>query len=935
MPARVPDPSDSEPQWTSAATLNLDALSERPAADSRAPAPDADLGTTVGPWTLRRVLGRGGMGAVYLAERHPADFHQRAALKLIKLGMDSREIVERFLAERRILARLDHPNIARLIDGGVDLRGRPYFVMEWIDGLPLIDFAQAHRLDLRARVELFLKLCDAVGYAHRQLVVHRDLKPGNVLVDLRGDPKLLDFGIAKLLEVDDAEDTSATGPRFFTRAYAAPEQMRGEPVTTATDVYALGALLFELLAGTALHKARKSRVDTRVLLADARRQAGELGPENIPARALAGDLALIVTKSVRDDPLRRYSSVEAFAADLHALLDGRPVIARPDSIGYRLRRFVSRHWLGVTASSAVLVAILGGTGVALWQAHRAQQQALRADQVSAFLASVFRSATPESEMGGAVTASSLLQRGAERIGQELSDQPAVQARLYGTLADAYFYLGEYSRSAELFEQGRVRAPASDWRTQTELLRGLAKSELALGKLTLARTHIDHARGLIDAHADDEPLLFAHVRSVEKSVLGNQGDATGAREIAEEVYAKLRQLLGADAEATLEALNDLGTWTQAAGDAEAALPLFELALQERRRISGTDHPETAAAMHNLQLALLRLGRLDQASSMAEAALALRRKVLPATHRDLARSLGALAVVRARQDRMDEARRLREEGIAILRNQESPDLLLLGQELTNAAVDAFQASELKRAEDFAADAVAVLEPTVTNSDIRLLAAQTYLNLVKLHRGALTEAEAGLRDVIAREAKSQQMPAAQHLATWRYLARCLRWQGRPAAAQEVLASAPQWIAEHASALSANDRARTDLEFAGAALENADLKAASAAIESARLLLPVDANPVDLAQLALIEARLKWTQGDMAQSLLLAGEATQLLRERRGEAHPDTREAALALAAAAFANAASPAHRTSLLAAISALESVRPWHPEVARMRAWLAPL
>ncbi len=879
------------------------------------------------------MLGRGGMGAVYLAERLQADFHQRAALKLIKLGMDSREIVERFLAERRILARLDHPNIARLIDGGVDARGRPYFVMEWIDGLPLIDFAQAHRLDLRARIELFLKLCDAVGYAHRQLVVHRDLKPGNVLVDLRGDPKLLDFGIAKLLEVDGAEHTSATGPRFFTRAYAAPEQVRGEAVTTATDVYALGALLFELLAGTALHRARKSRVDTRALLLDARRQAGELGPENVPARALSGDLALIVAKAVRDDPLRRYSSVEAFAADLRALLDGRPVLARPDSIGYRLRRFVSRHWLVVAASSAVLMAILGGTAVALWQAHRAQEQALRADQVSAFLASVFRSATPAAEVGGEVTASSLLQRGAERIGQELSDQPAVQARLYGTLADAYFYLGEYSRAAELFEQGRVRAPSADWRTQTDLLRGLAQVELALGKLKLARTHIDHARGLIAAHMGDDPLLYARVRSVEKSVLGSEGDATAAREIAAEVHQRLQSLLGQDAEDTLEALNDLGTWTQAAGDAEAALPLFEQVLQQRRGISGPDHPETAAAMHNLQLALLRLGRLDQASAMAEAALSLRRQILPPTHRDLARSLGALAVVRARQNRVDEARALREEGIAILRNQESTDVLLLGQELTNAAVDAFQASDWEAAERSASDALAVLAPALKRQDSRVLAAMSYLNLIKLHRGALTEAELGLREVAARETQAMQLPPAQRLATWRYLARCLRWQGRSAEAQGLLAPAPQWMREQRTALSANDRARTNLEIAGAALESGDLDGAANTLAEVRSLLGSQANALDLAQLDLTQARLHWARGQMDLSEASAARAVTVLRERRGATHPETLEANLAFAAASYAKTPTPKHRAALLDASNALEKSRPWHPDITRLRGWLA--
>lgn len=920
-----------------AMTVAADDIGAEPTVSSIHPpppaAPDAAepvIGSQVGPWLLRRLLGHGGMGDVYLAERNEQDFQQRAALKLIKLGMDSGEIQRRFLSERRILARLEHPNIARLIDGGVDSRGRPYFVMEWVDGLPLTDYANAHRLDADSRLRVFLKLCDAVAHAHRQLVVHRDLKPGNILVDTRGEPKLLDFGIAKVLESDNTQDTSATGARFFTRAYAAPEQLRGEPVTTATDIYALGAVLFELLTGTPLQRARSSISPTRELLALARRQAGSEGPPAVTPRMLAGDLALVLAMAVRDEPTRRYASVEAFAEDLRACLAGRPVRARADTAGYRIVRFVRRHWIGVGASVAVLTAIVGGAGVAMWQARIARAEALRAEAVSNFLSSVFESATTEGGAGSDITARSLLETGSQRIERELAGQPAVRARLDAIMAKAWFYIGNSGRAVELYEAGRAAVSAEDWRTQAELLRGLAEAELSLGQINEARIHVDQAMALLDGRGANADLDRVLTLKVSKSVLGVMGDKLGAREMARTVHADLSRILGARAERTLEALNDLGLWTLETGDAAAALPIFDEVIEQRRQVSGPDHPELATAMHNRVQALTALNRNEEALKQAREVVALRRRILPPLHRDLARSLGAHATIEARLGDISAARSLRGEAIDLLRAQRRPDTLLLAGELTNQAVDAFRDGDLSAAASDLNEALANLQPMLQPGDPRVLAASLYLGLVESYLGQTERAEQRLREVSRLELAQTDYPLGQKLATARYRARVLRWQGRIPEAQAVLGEAESWIKSPAAALSTLARSRFQVELALTALAAGQLDASRENLELAqRALTEAPGNALDQAQLLIAHARLALARQDPAGAAGHAQSALELLRAQLKETHWDIGEARGLLAVAQWQIHHGRKERAALMDALQWHEAQRPWHPDTARLR------
>lgn len=403
-------------------------------------------GERIGPYRLMHELGRGGMGSVWLAERADGQFSQRVALKLIKLGMDSVHVQSQFRRERELLARMQHPNVAQLIDGGVDARGRPWFAMEHIDGIGLRMWMERNQPDLRRRLGLFVKLCRAVAHAHAQLIVHRDLKPSNVLVQDDDEPRLLDFGIAKLVEVDDPEQT-ATMQRFFSRDYAAPEQLRGDAVSTATDVHALGLILFELLTGQryrALHADGAATLRPSLALGEE-----STAPPHISRTQLRGDLDAIVLRALADDPARRYAGAQALADDVQRHLDGKPVEARPDGWAYRSAKFVRRNRAAVAAGAFGLAALLIGSGLAFWQAAQKSAEAERArialkqsESVRAFISSVFLEADPSKGKGADTTAGELLAAAHARVAQELADEPEVAAELLDQIGNTYVSLAQ-------------------------------------------------------------------------------------------------------------------------------------------------------------------------------------------------------------------------------------------------------------------------------------------------------------------------------------------------------------------------------------------------------------------------------------------------------------------------------------------------------------
>ncbi|WP_300616278.1 serine/threonine-protein kinase [Dokdonella sp.] len=576
-------------------------------------------GERIGPWRLLRLLGRGGMGTVWLAERVEGGFVQQVALKRIRLGMDSCAVEAQFRREREVLGRLRHPHIALLVDGGVDERGRPWFAMELVDGIGLREWLQRDP-PLRARLELFLKLCRAVAHAHAQLVVHRDLKPANVLVQADDEPRLLDFGIAKLLHAEVREETAVQ--HFLTRAYAAPEQLRGEPVSTATDVFALGALLFELLTGAHCSDSRDRaggvpRPSTWV------RQAPR--PNALPAGVLRGDLDAIVQRATAEEPGRRYGTAQALGDDVQRYLDGRSVAARPDGFRYRLGKLVRRNRVASAAFLLAVLAIAAGVATSLWHAHVAGREASRAIAVKRFLVDLFDDAR-NSVHGIEIrerSVASLLADGAMRLRTDLGGEPEVRDELYEVLVEIFDSTGDGERSIPLARE-RVAAAEASW--------GVDDPLVAPSLVMLAGVLINHGRS-----AETEPLLARAQRLLDRA--GAQGSLEQARLWT---WDGLRRVLAEDAPSydgnplrqaadllrrkysdrdelfvALYQLAQLAALDQRHAAAEEALAELRQQAIERH---GGDSLYVTHADHGLASLMMRTGRHEQALIHATAAVA---------------------------------------------------------------------------------------------------------------------------------------------------------------------------------------------------------------------------------------------------------------------------------------------------------------------------
>lgn len=533
-------------------------------------------GSEIGPFRLQRCLGQGGMGEVWLASRMEEGFHQQVALKRIRRGLDSATALRRFQAERRILAELSHPNIARFIDGGVDASGLPWYAMSYVEGLPLHRHVQAQALGVRERVALLLQIAEAVAYAQNQLIVHRDLKPSNVLVDHDGVPHLLDFGIAKLLEGDGTQADTLTAEQALTPMYAAPEQILGGRISTATDVYALGVMLFELLTDTLPHA--RAGLGLAELVAQVRGEVSErpsqrwrqrMGtgePRSWPrGRSIDADLDAIVLTALRAEPERRYASAALLADDLRRWLDGNPIRARADTAAYRLRKFIGRHRYLVGSAAAVLLALLAGFGTALWQAREARAQArlaadaaeragqaqADAEAINRFFAEMLANARAmDQSQGSSLTVTDWVRAALPRLDQDLAEAAAPRATLRRELGSALHSLGDAAASRPVLEQA-VREAAAVYgdSIQTANARvSLAVSLFALGETALAQQQAEGAVALIDRipqPGDDGRLLQIQARTTLIRVHSLHGDDAQALVLAERNLADRIALYGAD------------------------------------------------------------------------------------------------------------------------------------------------------------------------------------------------------------------------------------------------------------------------------------------------------------------------------------------------------------------------------------------------------
>ena len=679
---------------------------ETPAFEAQALAFDADA--RVGPYRLVGELGRGGMGMVYRAERADGQFEQAVALKLLPPSLGSAASAERFRAERQILARLDHPHIAHLLDGGVTTgplgRELPWLAMELVEGEPLTAYAARRGLPAEARLRLFLQVCDAVAYAHRNLVVHRDLKPSNILVTEDGQVKLLDFGIATMIE-DEAAGTPLTraGVRPMTPEYAAPEQVRGEPVSTATDVYALGVVLYELLAAQRpydLTGQSPSEVERTVCEAVPAKPSAAVraAGDGALTQRLRGDLDTIILKALAKEPAQRYAGAEALGDDLRRHLDGLPVRARPATAGYRARKFVRRHRVSVAATALVVLALVGGVAVALAQARVARTEASKAEAVNAFLLDMLASPDPYAD-GREVRVVDVLDRTQGRVEGRFDGQPEVAAAVRHTLGVTYHELGLYDEA-----EGHLRHALA----LRERLHGPRHADVAETQGRLARTlqragSYGPADSLFRLALDTDRALFgeAHTRTAERlsdlgTVLWEQGEYAAAEPYLRDALALEEQLRGPDHDQVALSLGNLATLLSDLGQNEEAERLYRRELAILRTNHGDDHPSVPQALSHI--GIIRDDLEDHAGAVAlhTEALALFRQIKGDAHPDVGYAMNNLASAKAYLGDIEDAVALQREAAVIYEAALGPDHPNLGIQYNNMAATRRQQGDLAGAE-----------------------------------------------------------------------------------------------------------------------------------------------------------------------------------------------------------------------------------------------
>ena len=706
-------------------------------------AEDKAMPAHIGPYRLLRELGRGGMGTVYLAVREDDQLKQAVALKVFHAGAQRPDLVERFLAERQILAQLDHPHIARLFFGGVTepvpgAQGRqPYFAMEYVKGEPLTDYCDVHHLGINVRLRLFLNVCEAVQHAHRHLVVHRDLKPTNILVTEDGIVKLLDFGIAKLLDealILNTVPLTQTGLRLMTPEYASPEQVRGEAVTTATDVYQLGVLLYELLTGRRpyclpsrlLHEVERiiceeppEKPSTAVTRIEARElddeRAAVTGPElasRVRAttvehlrRRLSGDLDTIVLMAMRKEPERRYVSAEALAEDLRLHLEGLPVRARPDTLGYRAAKFARRHRFGVAATALIALLVAGFAVTMAIQARRVAQERDRAEEATAFVIDLFEDFSPEQAQGSTVTTRDLLDRRAARIQTGLRDQPILQARLLDALGEIYQLRGHFPEAESLLREG-----------------------LALRLEHLAANHLD----------------VAESRHHLGILLSEKDDYKGAEPLLREALATYRRVLGSEHPRVSYVLDELATLHRTRGDLDGAETLYRELLETYR--PGESDIDRAIALLFLGKIHVEKGHFDEAERLLETSLAIRRKLFGEAHPGVANSLDGLGELMQARGDYPAAERIYREAYVIRQRvfeEAHPDR---AASLTKLGSILYDQGRYVEAEPLLHNAIAIIRPAFGEQNNLVTEALYYMGSIRLARQDVRGADSLLTAALA---------------------------------------------------------------------------------------------------------------------------------------------------------------------------------------------
>jgi tetratricopeptide (TPR) repeat protein len=775
----------------------------------------AAIGRRIGAYRVTRVLGEGGMGAVYGAERADGAFEKQVAIKLLGPNRAIGEARRRFRAEQQILATLQHPGIAPLLDGGTTEDGVPYLVMEYVDGDPIDRYCDARNLGIDARLALFCDVCAAVAYAHRNLIVHRDIKPSNILVTPANEAKLLDFGIAKLLD-DTVESVALTQTRadmrLLTPHYASPEQVRGEPVTTASDVYALGVLLCQLLSGALPYAfpSSRSREIERVVCTVEPRPPSELctmthedrTPVQIAAargttparleRLLRGDLDNIVLTALRKDPARRYGSAQELADDIRRHMQGRPVRARPDTWAYRTGKFVRRHLLAVGAGAAAVLLLVAVAATMSVQARRiaserdaAERERARAEQLAGLVERVFTASDPRREPRPDVTVRELLDAGAPEIERELAGQPRVLARLLGTIGTAYLNLGEIDVARERLrravELGRAHLPPDHPDLAASLTR-LADAEFVNDDAREAdRLHTEALAIYQRALPPDDPRIAVvlNARGAVRQHLERLDDAEA--DFTEAL--RILRVRGATDASVAAVLSNLAQVAHTRGNYALAETRYRETLALARGALSPADPALGDYAYNLAVLLHERGATDEAEALYGEALANNRTAFGPDHPEVATVLVALGRLYRDRGNLERARETIEEARAIAGSRYGETHTEYAYHTANLAVLLREQGEPERALELLAEAIATYRERLPPAHAWLAGALRAQGEALTDLGRADEAEAPLREALAIWEQVRDVEHWRVGETQSALGGALLAQGRTAEAEEPL--------------------------------------------------------------------------------------------------------------------------------------------------------
>jgi serine/threonine-protein kinase len=897
--------SDPELRREIEALLRADAAADR----FLEPLPVFAPGSRIGPYRLSRQIGEGETSRVYLATRDDGEYHQRVAIKLLRPGIDSQQVLQRFHQERQILASLIHPHIARLLDGGSTPAGQPYLVMEYVDGQPLDAHCELGGLSISRRLELFGAICQAVHFAHRNLVVHRDLKPGNILVDAGGTPKLLDFGIAKLLHPEGLgtdwigvrSERTATVARLMTPLYASPEQVTGKPISTASDVYSLGVILYRLITGRRPYELASTS------LHEIERVVCETVPP-LPSQALGGsrrerlprDLDNIVLMAMRKEPERRYASAQELADDLRRCLDRHPVRARPDTVGYRMSSFVRRHTAAVAAAAAIAAVLIGGALVTTrqWQRAvaaqgRAETERRTAQQTLAFLVELFKA--PGSPEGvGELTAHDVLARGVARLRDEAGQPSDTHAAFQHTLGVVYRNLGDYRQAAALLEDAvAARSSAPDRELE------LADSLYQLGGIDGENGHPDRARALLGrALAIRTRLLGPDDLSVA-DVLEALSDYSGSKVPMEEAQDDLRRAIeirrrraGDPAPLSLSMAKLAGLYAVTARHAEAeALVREAIAIRGGAR-DGRCRPGDGDFFDSLALLQYRQAYYADAERYLDAALECSRRVLGPDHVEVVDLESTRIPIWREQGRYAEAEDLARQLLPRRRALHGDRSPAVDNALHHLAYVLYERGKLAEAAQLGTEALDLRERAYGHMHGSVAGSLILLGEIALARGNARAAEASYRDAIGiwRDSRDDDHP--EFAVATRGLAEALLAQGQLDAARSTAEQALAW--QRRRLRPKHPALATTLAALGRIVEVRAPAAAEPLLREAVEIRRASLGP-DHPYTARAESQLGEClalQRRIGEALPLLRHAAEILRAVLGDDHPEARQARKRLA-------------------------------------------